>query len=186
MKIGKGFKELIGTTRKLGHSNCSDLDEEGRRNRIAFNSLYLFSSKSIIYEANGEALHNYTRGGPISSSPSGGLRVLPVFPRLYAQKHPGGVASMTRDRGYPDWLVLSALLRLLWAGYHNTKYMFWSCLACGYVKILQPVAMCSYFRNKTMLKPYVLASSIPCCTVKRPGPPPARPPAALHPPFAIY
>ena len=25
--------------------------------------------------------------------------------------------------------------------------MFWSCLACGYVKILQPVAMCSYFRN---------------------------------------
>ena len=26
-------------------------------------------------------------------------------------------------------------------------YMFWSCLACGYVKILQPVAICSYFRN---------------------------------------
>ena len=32
------------------------------------------------------------------------------------RKHPGGVASMTRDRGYPDWLVLSALFRLLWAG----------------------------------------------------------------------
>ena len=26
-------------------------------------------------------------------------------------------------------------------------YLFWSCLACGYVKILQPVAICSYFRN---------------------------------------
>ena len=49
---------------------------------------------------------------------------------------------MTRDRGYPDWLVLSA--RLLWAGYHSAKiYMFWSCLACGYVKILQPVAICT-------------------------------------------
>ena len=30
---------------------------------------------------------------------------------------------MTPDRGYPDWLVLSALLRLLWAGYPNTKYI---------------------------------------------------------------
>ena len=29
-------------------------DEEGRRNRIAFNSLYLFSFRSIIYKANGE------------------------------------------------------------------------------------------------------------------------------------
>ena len=47
---------------------------------------------------------------------TGGSEFLPVFPRLHAQKHPGGVASMTRDRGYPDWLVLSALLRLLWAG----------------------------------------------------------------------
>ena len=50
---------------------------------------------------------------------------------------------MTRDRGYPDWLVLSA--RLLWAALqarlHWYKiYMFWLCLA-------QPVAMCSYFRN---------------------------------------
>ena len=53
---------------------------------------------------------------------------------------------MTRDRGYPDWLVLSA--RLLWSGYHSAKiYIFWLCLACGYVKIIQPVAMCSYFRN---------------------------------------
>ena len=61
-------------------------------------------------------MYHYTRGEPITSSPLGGLRVLPVFPRLYAQKHPGGVASMTRDRGYPDLLVLSDLLRLLWAG----------------------------------------------------------------------
>ena len=29
-------------------------EEEGRRDKIAFNSLYLFSSKSINYEANGE------------------------------------------------------------------------------------------------------------------------------------
>ena len=120
-------------------------EEEGRRDRIAFNSLYLFSSKSVIYKANGEELYDFTRGAPISSSPSGGLRVLTLFP-VDAQKHPGGVASMTRDRGYPDWLVLSA--RLLWSGYHSAKiYMFWSCLACGYVRILQPVAICSYFRN---------------------------------------
>ena len=44
---------------------------------------------------------------PISS---GSFRFLPVFPRLHARKHPGGVASMTRDKGYPDWLVLSARL----------------------------------------------------------------------------
>ena len=83
---------------------------------------------------------------PISSSLSGGIRVLPVFPRLHSRKHPGGVASMTRDRGYPDWLVLSA--RLLWAGYHSAKiYMFyhvplWLCediTACCY--------MYCYFRN---------------------------------------
>ena len=40
-------------------------EEEGRQHRIAFNSLYLFSSKSIIYEANGEALHNlHARSDP--------------------------------------------------------------------------------------------------------------------------
>ena len=37
-------------------------EEEGRRHRIAFNSLYLFSFRSINYEANGEELYNYTRG----------------------------------------------------------------------------------------------------------------------------
>ena len=54
-------------------------------------------------------LYDFTRGEPISSSlkeASGFLTLLPVD----AQKHLGGVASMTRDRGYPDWLVLSALL----------------------------------------------------------------------------
>ena len=97
-------------------------EEEGRRDRIAFNSLYLFSSKSINYEANGEALHNYTRGeGPSAVLPQGGAsRYLTLFP-VDAQKHPGGVASMTHDRGYPDWLVLSA--RLLWSGYHCAKYI---------------------------------------------------------------
>ena len=124
-------------------------EEEGRRHRIAFNSLYLFSSKSINYKANGETLYNFTRGGPISSSLSGGLRVLPVFPRLYAQKHPGGVASMTRDRGYPDWLVLSArlLAQPSCGQVGGAKYICLIVFSCGYVKILQPVAICSYFRN---------------------------------------
>ena len=39
-----------------------DSEEEGRRHRIVFNSLYLFSFRSIIYEANGEELYNFTRG----------------------------------------------------------------------------------------------------------------------------
>ena len=61
-----------------------------------------------------ERMYDFTRGEKPFSPPRSCLQVnLPVFPRLYAQKHPGGVASMTRDRGYPDWLVLSA--RLLWA-----------------------------------------------------------------------
>ena len=42
--------------------HCSDFEEEGRRHRIAFNSLYLFSFRPINYEANGEELYNYTRG----------------------------------------------------------------------------------------------------------------------------
>ena len=46
--------------------NCCDFEEEGRRHRIAFNSLYLFSFKSIIYEANGEELYNFTRGATVS------------------------------------------------------------------------------------------------------------------------
>ena len=102
-------------------------EEEGRQHRIAFNSLYLFSSKSINYEANGGALHNYTRGATRQPPARGASRFLPVFP-VHARKHPGGVASMTRDRGYPDWLVLSALLRLLWAGYLSTKYICFGCV----------------------------------------------------------
>ena len=37
-------------------------EEEGRRHRIAFNSLYLFSFRSINYKSNGEELYNFTRG----------------------------------------------------------------------------------------------------------------------------
>ena len=48
---------------------------------------------------------------------------------------------MTRDRGYPDWLVLST--RLLWAGYHSAKYIYFIMFPCGYVKILQPIAICT-------------------------------------------
>ena len=44
---------------------------------------------------------------------------------MHARKHPGGVASMTRDKGYPDWLVLSA--RLL------------AQPTCGQVKIVQNI-----------------------------------------------
>ena len=51
-----------------GHQIVVKSEEEGRQHRIALNSLYLFSSKSINYEANGGVLHNYTRGEPISSS----------------------------------------------------------------------------------------------------------------------
>ena len=90
-------------------------------------------------------MYNYARGATRQPPARGASRFLTPLP-VHALKHPGGVASMTRDRGYPDWLVLSA--RLLRSGYHSAKiYIFWSCLACGYVKILQPVAMCSYFRN---------------------------------------
>ena len=47
----------VGVTKLLWFS-----EEEGRRHRIAFNSLYLFSFRSINYEVNGEALYNFTRG----------------------------------------------------------------------------------------------------------------------------
>ena len=53
------FLTLVLITTVL--SSCSDF-EEGRRHRIAFNSLYLFSFKSIIYKANGKELYNFTRG----------------------------------------------------------------------------------------------------------------------------
>ena len=126
-------------------------EEEGRQHRIAFNSLYLFSSKSINYKANGEALYDSRVERLISSSCL--FRELPVSGAYLfvcvARKHPGGVASMTRDRGYSDWLVLSArlLAQPCRPGYNSTKYMFnhvplWLCediTACCY--------MYCYFRN---------------------------------------
>ena len=80
------------------------------------------------------------------SSPAcyGGSEFLPSFP-VYALKHPGGVASMTRDRGYPDWLVLSARL-LAQPSCGQVTIVQNRCLIvfpCGYVKILQPVAICT-------------------------------------------
>ena len=50
-----------------------------------------------------------------------------LLPASTLKKRSGGVASMTRDRGYPDWLVLSA--RLLRSGYHSAGCV----LASGYV-----------------------------------------------------
>ena len=101
-------------------------EEEGRRHRIAFNSLYLFSFRPIIYEANGEELYNVTRG--VTASRLSIVRELPQFLAplcCVARYHPGSVASMTRDKGYPDWLVLSA--RLL------------AQPSCGQVKIVQNI-----------------------------------------------
>ena len=62
-----------------------------------------------------------------------------------SRKHPGGVASMTRDRGYPDWLVLSArlLAQPSCGQVGGAKYICLIVFSCGYVKILQPVAICT-------------------------------------------
>ena len=64
------------------------------------------------------------RALPPSSLKEGASSFCLFFARLHSRKRSGGVASMTRDRGYPDWLVLSALLRLLRSGYHSTKYVY--------------------------------------------------------------
>ena len=75
---------------------------------------------------------------------TGGSELLASFP-VYALKHPGGVASMTLDRGYPDWLVLSARL-LAQPSCGQVTIVQNRCLImfpCGYVKILQPVAICT-------------------------------------------
>ena len=56
------------------------------------------------------------------------------FARLHSRKRSGGVASMTRDRGYPDWLVLSA--RLLRSGYHSALVVFWLVAMCRYCSLL--------------------------------------------------
>ena len=73
--VGSSSPEFtfLSTKSRRGAPNCSEIRGRSRRHRIAFNSLYLFSSKSINYEANGEALHNYTRGeGPSAVLPQGG------------------------------------------------------------------------------------------------------------------
>ena len=52
---------------------------------------------------------------------------------------------MTRDKGYPDWLVLSARL-LAQPSCGQVKIVIVIVLVvfpCGYVKILQPVAICT-------------------------------------------
>ena len=124
--------------------NCSEIRREKRppTHRIAFNSFYLFSSRSIIYEANGEALYNsrdWTRLPAAYLSVGSFHSFWLFFARLHSRKRSGGVASMTRDRGYPDWLVLSA--RLLRSGYHSAN--IYICFGCVW-----PVAICSYFRNR--------------------------------------
>ena len=52
---------------------------------------------------------------------------------------------MTRDRGYPDWLVLSArlLAQPSCGQVGGAKYICLITFPCGYVKILQPVAICT-------------------------------------------
>ena len=47
---------------------------------------------------------------------------------------------MTRDRGYPDWLVLSA--RLLLQPRLKIVQNIYVLVVFGYVRILQPVAIC--------------------------------------------
>ena len=84
-----------------------------------------------------------SRRGPLAS---------PVFPRLCAQKHSGGVASMTRDRGYPDWLVLSA--RLLRSGYHSAN--IYICFGCVWL-----VAMCRYYSLLLYVVIFVTKSLVP-------------------------
>ena len=52
---------------------------------------------------------------------------------------------MTCDRGYPDWLVLSArlLAQPSCGQVGGAKYICLITFPCGYVKILQPVAICT-------------------------------------------
>ena len=52
---------------------------------------------------------------------------------------------MTHDKGYPDWLVLSArlLAQPSCGQVGGAKYICLIMFPCGYVKILQPVAICT-------------------------------------------
>ena len=87
-------------------------EEDGRRNRIAFNSLYLFRFRSIIYKANGKnCMISRVEKNLSALLPQAASRSLcPISFPVPIQKRHGGVASMTRDRGYPDRLILSARL----------------------------------------------------------------------------
>ena len=126
---------------------CCDFEEEGHRHRIAFNSLFLFSLRSIIYEANGEELYNSRVeqlwiSNWVSAPPPWGAfdSILEAWPPWH------GI--------YPDWLVLSARHLVYYVCCHlvarwkyYSKYIFgrvplWLCediTACCY--------MYCYFRN---------------------------------------
>ena len=88
-------------TPDYANQRCSDFEEEGRQHRIAFNSLYLFSSKSINYKANGEELYNFTRGEPISSS----LKEASSFCLFF----PASTLESIRE-AWPPWRVIEATL----------------------------------------------------------------------------
>ena len=130
-----------------GSPNCCDFEEEGRRHRIAFNSLYLFSFRSIIYEANGDELYNFTRGVTVSrmsnrypASTVSGSSLLCTLDNIREALPPWHVI-------YPDWLVLSTrLLVQPSCGQVKIVQYIYICLVmfpCGYVRILQPVAICT-------------------------------------------
>ena len=95
-----------------GSPNCCDFEEEGRRHRIAFNSLYLVSFRSIIYEANGVELYNFTRGGTVSriSNQYAASTVSAIF--CVERSIVSGRRGLHGRVIYPYWLVLSARLLL--------------------------------------------------------------------------
>ena len=120
LRIHISFSLNVGVTKLLWIS-----EEEGRRHRIAFNSLYLFSFRSINYEANGEELYNFTRGATLNwiSIPYAVCRVSACFlrPRAIVIREAWPPWHVI----YPDWLVLSARLLVQ--------------PSCGQVKIVQNI-----------------------------------------------
>ena len=105
---GTDYARMAGEVKSEGRS---------RRHRITFNSLYLFSL-GLLSMKQMERYCMIHAWRELFTRRLRGLRASAVFfPRLHSRKRSGGVASMTRDRGYPDWLVLSA--RLLRSGYHS-------------------------------------------------------------------
>ena len=92
--------EYVNRWRDEGDECCCEIrGKKPPTHRIAFNSLYLFSSKSITYEANGEALYDSrVERLPAAYLSLGSFHSFCLFfPRLHSRKHSGGVASMTRD-----------------------------------------------------------------------------------------